>query len=701
VDGGTVGTTGQGDREPVPLPAWLRWLVPLWPVWAAAMVAALVGGLVWQHEALLVVCPAPEACGGFRVNASTAESLARHGIDLQLYAWLVAGAHLLFAALLFVLGYLSMRRSNRELLPVLMAWVFPALGSTFFVGEGVVSGVGWLGPVLFAAFVVNRVSFIPVLAIFPDGHFVPGWVRWIVLVAVPWELIVISTELAGGALPDALTLPSIAVTIATYGVLVGGQVYRYRRAPDPTARRQSQWVVAGFATMLVVALAFGATALLAPLDEGSLSWVLLEILASGAALIVLGAVFVSVIRFRLWGVEVVVQRILVWGTLTFGILCIYVMTVGASTGLLGFDDSSLPALVVAVAVAVGLQPARRRLQRFADRAMYGRRDEPVAITAGMAELFDDVSHPDQLLAALARLICRELKLPGASMLVELTDGTAVEGTHGVVADPGHVIPLIVGNDQVGSLTVAIRTGQRRLSAQDHDVLTLIAHQAAALAGMLRFAYERETMRQLVVSARDEERRRLRRDLHDGLGPTLASIVQRVDAAARNPTVAPEAVRLLDDATNGLRDALREMRRIIQALRPPQLDQHGLVGALRRSIDRHDSDPGLLVSFQAEEPLEPLGDGTELALFRIAEEAILNARRHANASRIELSLRCTDGQIELEVSDDGDGIAADCRPGVGISSMHERAAELGGGVEIHARGGRGTTVKARVPSGPRR
>ncbi|HVL05505.1 MAG TPA: histidine kinase [Acidimicrobiales bacterium] len=614
----------------------------------------------------------------------------------------MAGVHLLFAALLLFLGYLTMRRSNRELLPVLMAWVFPALGATFFVGESLVSEVGWLGPVLFGAFVVNRVSLIPVLAIFPDGHFVPSWARWLVLVAVPWELVVVSTEMAGGALPDGLTLPSIVVTIATYGVLVGGQVYRYRRSSDLTARRQSQWVVAGFASMLLVALAFGATAFVASLDEGSLTWVLLQIFASGAALIVLGAVFVSVIRFRLWGVEVVVQRILVWGTLTFGILCIYVMAVGASTGLLGFDDSSLPALVVAVAIAVGLQPARRRLQRFADRAIYGRRDEPVAITAGMAELFDDVSRPDQLLSALAKLISQELKLPGASMLVELTDGTAVEGSHGAVSDDtSHAIPLIVGNDRVGSLTVAIRTGQRRLSAQDHDVLTLIAHQAAALAGMLRFAYERETMRQLVVSARDEERRRLRRDLHDGLGPTLASIVQRVDAAARNPSVAPEAVRLLDDATNGLRDALREMRRIIQALRPPQLDQHGLVGALRRSIDRHDSDSGLLVSFSADEPLDPLGDGTELALFRIAEEAILNARRHANASRIELSLRCADGQIELEVSDDGDGIAADCRQGIGISSMHERAAELGGRLEIHPREGRGTMVKARVPCGARR
>jgi len=668
----------------------------LWPGWLVGMGVALVVGVVHQQATIASAC-GRGSCERFQVDAGVATGLAQHSVGLGLYAWVVTGAHLVTASVLFLLGYLVMRRSNRELLPVLVAWAFPALGATFFVQESAAFGVGWFSPLLFAAFVVNRASFVPVFALFPDGHLVPRWIRWFVFVDVPAELVQIAVLAAGKVLPGPVVVASSLFTSATYLCLLGAQVWRYRRGSDPIARRQIRWVLGGLAAMIVVALGImGGTSVVAPSEEGSWLWIVREALGAGAVLILLGAFCVAIIRFRLWGMDVVVRPILVWGSLTVGTFAVYIGAVGFSTGVLGAERSGLPELAVALVIAVALQPARRRLQRLADRAVYGRRDEPVAITAGMGELFDDVTHPAALLSSLAGLIARELKLPAVSMIVHLTDGTTVEGGHGETGPDAEEIKLQVGTEHVGTLAVTTRRGEHRLSTHDRQTLTIVGHQAAALAGMLRFAHERETMRQLVVTARDNERRRLRRDLHDGLGPTLASVVQRVDAAARGPELAAPTARLLDDATVGLRDALSEMRRIINALRPPLLDQHGLVGALRRSLDRHDGASVVPRVLFTSDPIPPLGDSTELALFRIAEEAVLNARRHADAQRVDLSLRCTDGDIVLEIRDDGAGLPASGHQGVGMRAMAERAAEIGGRMEVTSRPGGGTVITARLP-----
>jgi signal transduction histidine kinase len=685
------------ERSARPLPAGLAWMTRLWPVWTGVMAVALVAGIVHQYPTIAAACAGPTSCGRYQVDARTAAALGRHGIGLGLYAWVVTSAHLALASVLFLLGYLMMRRSDRELLPVLAGWVFPALGATFFVRESVSFEVGWFSPLLFAAFVVNRASFVPVFALFPNGYFVPRWIRWFVYVDVPWELVQITALATDRALPGPLVAASSVFTTAAYLCLVGAQVMRYRRWSDPIGRRQIRWVLAGLLAVVLVALVImGGTSLLAPPDQGSWPWVAREVLGAGAALILFATFSVAIIRFRLWGIDVVVQRVLVWGTLSVGILAVYIAAVGLSTGVLDAERSGLPALAVALVIAVALQPARRRVQRLADRAVYGRRDEPVAITAGMGELFDDVSRPDELLAGLAELIARELKLPSVSMTVELSDGTEVEGGHGGAPADAEFIELRVGADRVGTLVVGRRRGEHRLSAQDRQTLTIVGHQAAALAGMLRFAFEREAMRRLVVDARDGERRRLRRDLHDGLGPTLASVVQRVDAAARGAGVTPATARLLDDANAGLRDALGEMRRIVNALRPPLLDQHGLVGALRRNVDRHDGVGVVPLVVFTSDPIPVLADSTELALFRIAEEAVLNARRHAHANRVEVSLRGIDGDLVLEVRDDGLGFPSSSRQGVGIAAMRERAAEVGGRFEITEREGGGTVVTALLP-----
>lgn len=217
-----------------------------------------------------------------------------------------------------------------------------------------------------------------------------------------------------------------------------------------------------------------------------------------------------------------------------------------------------------------------------------------------------------------------------------------------------------------------------------------------LAGSFNeMAAELARSREELVSAREEERRRLRRDLHDELGPTLASVAMRIESAVemvdRDPAGAKE---LLGGLRAEVGDAVADIRRVVYALRPPQLDQLGLVGAIEeRASQLAERDGGVAFRVEAPERLDGLPAAVEVAAFRIAHEALVNAARHAEATSCTVRV-ASNGALELEVRDDGIGL--DGRPGVGIASMRERAAELGGTCSVESQPGGGTVVRARLP-----
>ena len=205
-------------------------------------------------------------------------------------------------------------------------------------------------------------------------------------------------------------------------------------------------------------------------------------------------------------------------------------------------------------------------------------------------------------------------------------------------------------------------------------------------------------RERLVAAREEERRRLRRDLHDGLGPALAGAALKVEAAENLLQIDAEAAsRLLGDARAEIQDAVADVRRLVYALRPPALDELGLVGALREQAERLEVGERVRVEVDAPGRLDGLPAAVEVAAYRIALEAMTNVARHADAQacRVRISVN---GVLELEITDDGHGLPSDYRTGVGISSMRERAEELGGTCGIERLDGHGTRVRARLPLG---
>jgi signal transduction histidine kinase len=229
------------------------------------------------------------------------------------------------------------------------------------------------------------------------------------------------------------------------------------------------------------------------------------------------------------------------------------------------------------------------------------------------------------------------------------------------------------------------------------VLATVARQAGPAVHAAQLTAELQRSRQALVAAQEEERRRLRRDLHDGLGPQLASQALTIDVILRTLERDPAQARaLLADLKQQSQDAIRDIRRVIYALRPPALDDLGLLTALREQAARHEQ-AGLRIQVVADpEPLPPLHAAVEVAAYRIVQEALTNVLRHAQARACTVTIRAAADVLTVSVADDGRGLPASNIPGVGMQSMRERAAELGGVCRVERLPAGGTRVEAALP-----
>jgi signal transduction histidine kinase len=236
----------------------------------------------------------------------------------------------------------------------------------------------------------------------------------------------------------------------------------------------------------------------------------------------------------------------------------------------------------------------------------------------------------------------------------------------------------------------------------------LTRQAGVAIHAVRLTNELQRSRERLVATREEERRRIRRDLHDGLGPALSSAMLKLGAARRLLPFDSPADDLIVEVRNDMRATVADVRRLVYDLRPPALDQLGLVLAIRDYAEQCGNpnetggEGGLRVTVEAPEQLPPLPAAVEVAAYNIAREALTNAARHAQARTCHVRLALEDApersELRLEIADDGVGLPAGHRVGVGLSSMRERAEELGGTCIIESPPEGGTRVLARLPAG---
>ena len=471
---------------------------------------------------------------------------------------------------------------------------------------------------------------------------------------------------------------------AIYLAALVALVVRYRRG-DEKLRRQLLWLVLALTIAIVVQAVWG------PLVDGLAVLNLLSI-----ALVPI-SMTIAVLRYQLLDIRLVLSRTVLYLLLSAAALGVYLGLVAAA-GLVLADPGRGTTAVITLLIAIGFNPVRVRLQRLVDRALYGDRVDPVRVVARIGVQLAGGDEHDVL-----RAVADTLRLPYTAVVLDGVEWAAYGSAPAVTES----IALDYRGTAVGRLVIGLRAGESRLSRPDRAALELLAAPLAVAAHATRLSEELQRSREQIISSREEERRRLRRDLHDGLGTALTGIAFQADAARNLVRIDPErAEALLASLRSGAAEAIGDVRRLVYALRPPSLDELGLVGAIRRQVDHLDSG-ATSVTLHAPDALPDLPAAVEVAAYRIVLEALTNATRHARARTIEVTVLAANASLEIIVDDDGDG-SAGWQPGVGMVAMRERVAELGGsllagpgvsGGRVDARLPIATPPPARAPEGP--
>jgi signal transduction histidine kinase len=300
-----------------------------------------------------------------------------------------------------------------------------------------------------------------------------------------------------------------------------------------------------------------------------------------------------------------------------------------------------------------------------------------------------------MLPVMVETIAAALKLPYVSLQLEnggrYVDGASIGQLRGAQVE----VPLVHHDETLGRFVLGRRGQNESFSAADRQLLADLARQAAAALYALRLNVDLQHSRERLVMAREEERRRLRRDLHDGLGPTLAALGLKVETARNRLGHDSSADALLADLAARAQDAVSDIRRLVYGLRPPALDDLGLVGALQQLVASAEPPPRVELT-APEEGFPPLSAAVEVAVYRIAQEAVTNVVRHARATHCKVQVAIRQGALRLSVEDNGEGLPSVVRGGVGLHSMRERAEELGGEFRVEDLRTGGTRVIATLP-----
>lgn len=652
-------------------------------VTAAAVAAAVTASATGITVSLWVAAqdrqPMPSAglsaavVGAFAVTGAVVAS-ARPGNRV---GWVM-----LVGALLWALGNAGVDVAHRGLV---VAPGSVAGASAWAIAGSALRGVGWW----------TVVAGVPVL--FPDGRVAgPRW-RWLLwtlsVLAGGCVLGVVSAADANvtglGAWRNPVALPTALQPISgmlSLGSLFAGVVVTAGAAGQLWAR----WRCAGLGerqqlTLLAVAACLPIAVGPIVLAGGAGGW-----LFSAAALPLPLAIGFAVLARGLYDLRTAVNRTLVWVTLSAvvaGFYALIMVGVGSRFNVRG--TVWLPWVAAAV-IAVTFAPLRDGLQRAVNRLTYGRWDEPYDVLAALGKRLEAATDVDGLLAeAMTELRSLGIRQPAVCD----THGHVLAGHREVPADVTEITLSAFGN-RVGALRY--RPPEMNLRARDGRLLHDLAGYLGGVLHAHRLTLDLQRALEQVVLGREEERRRLRRDLHDGLGPALAGHLLRLDVIAGKlggeSAVAADVGELRED----LRATVLEVRRVVEGLRPPALDELGLSGALAQFAQRLTVGTPVTVELRVAETAAPLPAAMEVAAFRIVTEALTNAVRHAQAASCRVDIEGANGVLRIAIHDDGRGIGPAPVPaaGHGLHTMRERAEELRGRLRVTT--GDGTTVVAELP-----
>lgn len=553
----------------------------------------------------------------------------------------------------------------------------------------------------------GQVAIVPLLYHIPDRYRQPRWnhvasLLWVVTTVAghfappssPWQM-------GGGRL--FLLVAGLQILVAV-GVLFG----RYRSVLNPSQRLQFRWVLFGLTAAAggLAVMTWLVVPHLQKLYPNSVAVLMIQLISPYLFLLLVPAsTAAAILPERIWDVRFLIQRSILYSTLTALVAGLYALVVVGFGSLLRSPHHPVLSPLAVGVVAVLIMPMQLRLRRAVNQLVYGQRDDPYALVSRLSRRLETAVEPDTMLHTIVEVVAEALKLPYAEITVR-EDGTCrTAATCGMPVETTLVLPLVYQAEQVGELRLAPRRQGEPWLESDRILLRELARPAGAAANAVRLNSELRqtnahlaTARERLVTAREEERRLLRQSLHDGLSPTLAAFSLKIGAIRRVLQRDPEgADRMLVELSKEIEVTVSDIRRLVDSLRPPAIDQVGLLGALRgmvASLWQGVQLPRMQLDLPEELPTLPAA--VEVAAYLIAQEGLANVLSYPDAQWCVLRLRLEGRFLHLSITDDTSGRPADAQFRAAILAMRERAQELGGVLKLGSAPGGGTRVEAYLP-----
>lgn len=559
-----------------------------------------------------------------------------------------------------------------------------------------------------------------VLLFFPDGHLPsPGWrfMGWSAALGLAMTVIVVMLHPgpvwgqpanpfgipeAAPLLDKLLTFGSVFLAVGVFGSLAAFFV-RFRRSAG-IEREQMKWLVYAVGIFFLISAFSSMIWIIWPdFPWGTeINIVMTDLGILGIAV----AAAIAVLHHRLYDIDLIINRTLVYSALTVGVAALYGLVVGTLAVLFQASSNLSVSLLATGLAAILVQPMRDRLQRLINRLMYGERDDPYAVLSKLSRRLEGSLPPEATLPAVVETVAQALKLPYVAIALKQEADIKIVASYGLARGEWVQLPLIYQGETIGQLRLCTRSpsetfipGEQRLLRDIAHHIGVTAHTVLLTEHLRQMADDLQRSREELVKSREEERRRLRRDLHDELGPQLASLKLNLDVARNLVSRDPRAAEaLLLDLRSQIQSAIADIRRLVFNLRPPALDELGLIGAIQEYTSQIVSQDGLQIRIASPKDLPPLPAAVEVAAYRITLEALANFVRHSQGKNCQVLLSIRDHHLHVEICDDGLGLPKEVQLGVGLNSMRERAVELGGTCVIETLPQGGARVLALLPLG---
>lgn len=647
---------------------------------------------------------------------TTIELLSQYQLTPDTYSMMFVIIECALAAFFYLAALIILIKCKRDILGILAVLALVTYGTTYTSLVYLASdGRGFYEQIPEAIGAVGRIALFLFFLLFPNGRAVGSWTYYIF---VPFAFIQILSFLLPGTNFDLLNWSDsgrIIYYLIMIGTVIYSQIYHYKKISTTTERQQTKWVVYGLAISLIGSVIVSGFFVYPVFPANPVTYLILSaFLYMFVAIIPITLTF-AILRHRLWDIDPLVNRTIVYGTLSLSIILLYSFLVLYFSSIFKTKDNFVISLLATGIVAVLFSPIKEKLQKIVNRLMKGRHDDPYAVLRELGDYLVKPMIPEEMLNVVIATFKDALRLPYVGIVIEINGKETLVASVGESQYDIHSYQIIHGGDQLGRLLLSSRSKEETFSSDDLKLIEVLLRQAGPIvqnvkmtSGMKLLAKNLQQSREKLVIAREEERLQIRRNLHDDLAPKLMSLAFNVAAAEQYIKKTPDkAIELLEDLRKVIRNTVDEIRTMVHDLRPPTLDEFGLIGSIQARIDEVVKTSEQLLSnpleidFHAPKESLVLPAAVEVAAYRIITESLVNVIRHSQATECEVLLKINGTrELEILVSDNGVGIPTQLKPsgngGIGLTSIRERAIELGGSCIFESREPSGTSVKAILP-----